>query len=105
MRRGNCSRWNRGGRMVRSPSIDSLALGLPRNRGRNRRGAPIEASPNDDPRWDAPWRPRARAEQGQSLVELALVLPFLMLVVLGIVKFGLAYNNYLILTDAVRTGA
>jgi Flp pilus assembly protein TadG len=46
-----------------------------------------------------------RGEQGQALAEFALVLPVLMLVTLGIIKGGLLYNNYLQLTDAVRSGA
>jgi len=36
---------------------------------------------------------------------MALVLPILMLIVIGILKFGVLYNNYLQLTDAVRSGA
>ena len=39
------------------------------------------------------------------MTEFALVLPLLLLVILGIFKFGVAYNNYLTLTDAVRSGA
>jgi Flp pilus assembly protein TadG len=46
----------------------------------------------------------ARGERGQALVEFALVLPVLMLLLVGIIKGGLLYNNYLQLTDAVRTG-
>ena len=44
-------------------------------------------------------------ERGQALVEFAIVLPVLMLLIVGIVKGGLLYNNYLQLTDAVRSGA
>ena len=47
----------------------------------------------------------AFGERGQALVEFAIVLPVLMLLILGIVKGGLLYNNYLQLTDAVRSGA
>ncbi len=39
------------------------------------------------------------------MVELALVLPVLGLLLFGIVEFGIAFNNYLTLTDAVRAGA
>jgi Flp pilus assembly protein TadG len=35
---------------------------------------------------------RVRTEQGQSLVEFALALPVLMLVILGMVDFGIAFN-------------
>ena len=36
---------------------------------------------------------------------MALVLPILMLIILGIFKFGILFNNYLQLTDAARSGA
>lgn len=44
-------------------------------------------------------------ERGQSVVELAVVLPILLLVVMGIFTFGIALNNYLMLTNAVNNGA
>jgi len=46
-----------------------------------------------------------RREDGQSIVEFALVLPVLLLILTGILKFGLMFNNYITLTDAVRNGA
>ena len=39
------------------------------------------------------------------MVEFALVLPVLMLLIVGIVKLGIVFNNYLTLNDAVRAGA
>ena len=39
------------------------------------------------------------------MTEFALVLPILALLLFGIVQFGLVFNNYLTLTDAVRSGA
>jgi Flp pilus assembly protein TadG len=39
------------------------------------------------------------------MVEFALVLPLLLLLVLGIIQFGILFNNYVTLTDAVRAGA
>ena len=45
------------------------------------------------------------SEDGQALVEFALVLPLLAMVLFAIIQFGLAFNNYLALTDAVRAGA
>ncbi len=39
------------------------------------------------------------------MVEFALVLPVLLLLILGVIQFGLAFNNYLAVTDAVRAGA
>ena len=44
-------------------------------------------------------------EHGQAMIEFALVLPFLLLLVAGIVKFGILYNHYVTLTDAVRVGS
>jgi Flp pilus assembly protein TadG len=46
-----------------------------------------------------------RGEQGQSLVEFALIAPMLLLLATGIMVFGLAMNNYLQLTNAVSVGA
>ena len=45
-----------------------------------------------------------REQHGAALVEFAVVLPLLCLLLLGIARFGLALNNYLVLTDAVRVG-
>jgi Flp pilus assembly protein TadG len=50
-------------------------------------------------------RARRRAEEGQAMVEFALVIPVLLLLVLGIIQFGILFNNYVTLTDAVRAGA
>ena len=44
-------------------------------------------------------------EGGQAAVEFALVLPLLVTVLVAIVQFGIAYNHYLELTDAVRAGS
>ena len=46
-----------------------------------------------------------RSQDGQALVEMALILPILITVVLAIAQFGIAYNNYITLTDATRAGA
>ena len=50
-------------------------------------------------------RIHVRQERGQSVAEFALVLPLLMLVLLGIVQFGMVFKQYITLTDAVREGA
>ena len=39
------------------------------------------------------------------MTELALVLPILVVLVLGIAQFGVAFNNYVTLTDASRAAA
>jgi hypothetical protein len=44
-------------------------------------------------------------ERGAAVVELALVLPILLTVLLGIVEFGRAYNTKISLTHAAREGA
>jgi len=44
-------------------------------------------------------------QSGAELVEFALVLPLLLLVVLGIVDFGLLFQRYEVLTNAAREGA
>jgi Flp pilus assembly protein TadG len=46
-----------------------------------------------------------RSEHGQTLVEFAMVLPLLALVLFAVIQFGIVYNNYISLTDAVRAGA
>jgi Flp pilus assembly protein TadG len=48
---------------------------------------------------------KKKNERGQTLVELALVLPILVGVVLAIAQFGVAFNNYITLTDAARAAA
>jgi Flp pilus assembly protein TadG len=44
-------------------------------------------------------------ERGAEIVEFALVLPFLILMCLGVIEFGRIYYAYNILTKAVRDGA
>jgi len=39
------------------------------------------------------------------MVEMALVLPILLIVLVGVFKLASAYNSYMTLTDAVRAGA
>ncbi len=46
-----------------------------------------------------------RSERGQTMTELALVTPLLVVLVLAIAQFGVAFNNYVTLTDAARAGA
>lgn len=46
-----------------------------------------------------------RKEQGQSLVEFALVLPLLAVVLFAILEFGLIITNQIELTNAVGDGA
>jgi Flp pilus assembly protein TadG len=46
-----------------------------------------------------------RSEQGQAMTEFALVLPILALLLFAVIQFGIAFNNYVTLTDATRAGA
>jgi Flp pilus assembly protein TadG len=46
-----------------------------------------------------------RREDGQSVVEFAFMMPFLILLLVAIWQFGLAFRNYLAITDAARVGA
>jgi Flp pilus assembly protein TadG len=47
-----------------------------------------------------------RSEQdGQALVEFALVLPILLLILLGILEFGIIFYNKAMVTNASREGA
>jgi Flp pilus assembly protein TadG len=50
-------------------------------------------------------RHKMRGERGQTMVEFAIVLPIFLLLLLGIAQGGIAFNNYIQLTDAARAGA
>jgi Flp pilus assembly protein TadG len=47
----------------------------------------------------------ARGTEGGSLIEFALILPCMTLLITGMVWFGIAMNNYIVLTNAVGSGA
>jgi hypothetical protein len=49
--------------------------------------------------------PRRRLEQGQASVELALVLPVVVLFLLGLVQTALVARNQVLLQDAARAAA
>ena len=48
---------------------------------------------------------RIRAHRGAAIVEVALTLPLLLLVSVGIFEFGRAYQTWQVLTNAAREGA
>lgn len=49
---------------------------------------------------------RLRSDRrGQAMVELAIVLPILLLVIMGIIDFGRIYHGHLAVTTAAREGA
>jgi Flp pilus assembly protein TadG len=48
---------------------------------------------------------RWRGTTGAAVVEFGVVLPVLMTFLFGAMRFGIAVNNYVVLTQAVRQGA
>jgi Flp pilus assembly protein TadG len=50
-------------------------------------------------------RVRARDDEGQTLIEFAFVMPLLLTLVFGVIVFGIALNNYLVLTNATSISA
>ncbi len=48
---------------------------------------------------------RVCGEEGAALVEFALIAPLMLMLTSGIFIFGIAMNNYLVLTQAVSVGA
>ncbi|WP_242846768.1 TadE/TadG family type IV pilus assembly protein [Clostridium homopropionicum] len=44
-------------------------------------------------------------QKGQALVEFAIVLPILLMLVMGIIQFGMMLNSYLAIENASREGA
>jgi Flp pilus assembly protein TadG len=48
---------------------------------------------------------RGRHQRGQSLVEFALVIPLFLVLVFGIIDFGLGLKSWITITNAAREGA
>lgn len=44
-------------------------------------------------------------EQGQTMTEFALILPIVLVLLFGIMQFGVIFNNYVTLTDAARAAS
>jgi Flp pilus assembly protein TadG len=54
----------------------------------------------------APRSPRRdRRERGQSIIELAFVLPVFLVIIMATVDFGLALKSWITITNAAREGA
>lgn len=51
------------------------------------------------------WRGLFKSQQGQALVELALVLPILLMLLFGIIEFGRIYGAYMVISNLSREGA
>lgn len=65
------------------------------------------AAPTTPPAHEsgAAWLERFRETRGAQLLEFALALPFLVVIAVGIIDFGRAYNVQHILTNAAREAA
>jgi Flp pilus assembly protein TadG len=48
---------------------------------------------------------KLRADRGAAAVEMAIVIPVLLMILFGIIDFGRMYNAQVTLTDAAREGA
>jgi Flp pilus assembly protein TadG len=46
-----------------------------------------------------------RADSGAEIIEMAIVLPLLLMVLFGIVEFGFVFQRYVFLTNAAAEGA
>lgn len=46
-----------------------------------------------------------KSENGQAIIEFAYVLPFLIIIVLGIIEFGVLFYDQAVVTSASREGA
>ena len=51
------------------------------------------------------WVQRARRQDGAALIEAAFTLPIMLLVCIGILEFGRAYQAWQVVTNASREGA
>src|SRR4051795_8167301 len=48
---------------------------------------------------------RTTTDEGQAVVEFAVILPVLLMVLFAILQFGVVFNNYIQVTAAAREGA
>src|SRR5262249_29103045 len=103
---------------VRRPAREAPAAGA----GARRQGGPEDALPDGDLHLPQPVdrasRPRRaagpasvrrhlmrRGSRGQSVAEMAVALPFLVLLFCGLLDLGRAYYSLVTVTDAARDGA
>ncbi len=84
--------WNLSRRAHHRLTSSSTSMQL-RKRGRERRIMIIEAATSEGRRTVRRWSSSPSS------------LPILLLLVFGIIQFGILFNHYLTLTDAVRAGA
>jgi hypothetical protein len=55
--------------------------------------------------WHRPAFLRERSQRGQAMVETAMILPLLLLIVIGTLEFGMAFDHNLSIEYATREGA
>ncbi|MFN8025856.1 MAG: TadE family protein [Acidimicrobiia bacterium] len=48
---------------------------------------------------------RARGERGAALVEMAIILPIFVILIFGLLEFGITYNSYISLRQGTREAA
>lgn len=53
----------------------------------------------------SPPRPAGLSRKGQSLVEIAIAFPFMLMLLSGMLEFGFMLNHYIALTDSTRETA
>lgn len=70
-------------------------MGSPKNRRENKR----------EERQSSPESPPHQRERGQSIVEMAFVVPILLLLVVAVVDAARAFDAHIVLTNAAREGA
>lgn len=73
--------------------------------GRVENGRTTEAARPRHPSWLARVRAKTRESRGAAAIEAAIVTPVFFILVMGIVEIGLAMNDYLALSSAVRAGS
>ncbi len=70
--------------------------------GTERRGLAIRTTIMQ--RWSRRFASLVRATGGNAVLEFALVAPILLVLMMGTAQFGITWNNYVVLTNAVDTG-
>src|SRR5262245_30316943 len=55
--------------------------------------------------WSFPRRPDRRSDRGAAAIELALILPILLVMIFGVIDFGRVINTQMTLTEASREAA
>lgn len=73
--------------------------------GRVENGRTTEDAGPRHPSWLARVRAKTRESRGAAAIEAAIVTPVFFMLVLGICEIGLAMNDYLALSSAVRAGS